>query len=135
MTPQPEQPHVVGREESIEYRDEKGNLLDPEQVAALQREGKVSFSTRYETRTRVYDPDGKLIEGDDSHAPPHPDVEGQNPETGARPGSSDEQQQSPVSDKPASAAGEEGSVRNEKQNNSGQPKPASEGKEATKQAS
>jgi dolichyl-phosphate-mannose-protein mannosyltransferase len=135
VTPQPEQPHIVGREESIEYRDEAGNLLDPEQVASLQKEGKVSFSTRYETRTRIYDPEGKPLEGEDSHAPPHPDVEGQNPETGARSGASpDEQQKSHQGDKPASAAGEEGSVVNEKQKNSGQPKPASEGKEATKQA-
>jgi dolichyl-phosphate-mannose-protein mannosyltransferase len=135
VTPQPEQPQVVSHEESIEYRDEAGKLLDPEQVASLQKEGKVSFSTRYETRTRVLDQDGKQVD-EDSHAPPHPDVEGQNPETGARSGgSSDEQQKkSHGGDKPASAAGEEGSVLNEKQKNSGQPKPASEGKEATKQA-
>lgn len=40
-------------EEKVEYRDEDGNLLDEAQVAAL--EGKVSFSTRYETRTRMVD--------------------------------------------------------------------------------
>jgi dolichyl-phosphate-mannose-protein mannosyltransferase len=46
-------------EEKIEYRDEEGRLLDPEQVKAL--EGKVSFSTRYETRTRLVDAQGNEI--------------------------------------------------------------------------
>lgn len=48
-------------EEKIEYRDEDGNLLDEEEVKAL--EGKVSFSTRYETRTRLVDAAGNEIEG------------------------------------------------------------------------
>lgn len=47
-------------EEKIEYRDENGVLLDEEQVKAL--EGKVSFSTRYETRTRLVDPQGNEIQ-------------------------------------------------------------------------
>jgi len=47
-------------EEKVEYRDDQGNLLDEEQVKAL--EGKVSFSTRYETRTRVVDQMGNEIE-------------------------------------------------------------------------
>ena len=46
-------------EEKIEYRDEEGNLLDDEQVQAL--EGKVSFSTRYETRTRLVDEFGNEV--------------------------------------------------------------------------
>lgn len=46
-------------EEKIEYRDENGQLLDEEQVKAL--EGKVSFSTRYETRTRLVDAEGNEI--------------------------------------------------------------------------
>ena len=46
-------------EEKVEYRDENGNLLDEEQVRALQ--GKVSFSTRYETRTRLVDEAGNEI--------------------------------------------------------------------------
>ncbi|KAK1810896.1 Dolichyl-phosphate-mannose--protein mannosyltransferase 1 [Friedmanniomyces endolithicus] len=46
-------------EEKVEYRDEEGNLLDEEQVKALQ--GKVSFTTRYETRTRLVDAAGKEI--------------------------------------------------------------------------
>ena len=46
-------------EEKIEYRDENGVLLDDEQVKAL--EGKVSFSTRYETRTRLVDEAGNEV--------------------------------------------------------------------------
>ncbi|KAH9818536.1 glycosyltransferase family 39 protein, partial [Teratosphaeria destructans] len=46
-------------EEKIEYRDEAGNLLNPDQVKAL--EGKVSFSTRYETRTRLVDSVGNEL--------------------------------------------------------------------------
>ncbi|KAK4555376.1 Dolichyl-phosphate-mannose--protein mannosyltransferase 1 [Recurvomyces mirabilis] len=46
-------------EEKVEYRDDQGNLLDEEQVKAL--EGKVSFSTRYETRTRMVDAQGNEI--------------------------------------------------------------------------
>ena len=39
-----------------------GNLLDEEQVRAL--EGKVSFETRYETRTRLVDEFGNEVEED-----------------------------------------------------------------------
>lgn len=46
-------------EEKIEYRDEAGNILNEEQVKEL--EGKVSFSTRYETRTRLVDANGNEI--------------------------------------------------------------------------
>jgi len=80
---------VVRKEERIEYRDESGRVLDDDEVSALA--GKVSFKTRYETRTRVVDGEGnEIYEGlVDAHgdaeehgvAPPHPDVEGQNPET------------------------------------------------------
>jgi dolichyl-phosphate-mannose-protein mannosyltransferase len=80
---------VIAREEKVEYRDQDGNLLDEEQVKAL--EGKVEFRTRYETRTRVVDADGNEIpmpEGgwpDDLNeagvAPPHPDVDGGDPNT------------------------------------------------------
>ncbi|KAF1814530.1 protein mannosyltransferase 1 [Eremomyces bilateralis CBS 781.70] len=86
VTPQVEQPPpvvdgqvVIGREENVEYHDEHGNTLNDEQVSALQ--GKVSFQTRYETRTRIVDADGNEI-SNEGVAPPHPDVEGQNPETG-----------------------------------------------------
>lgn len=72
-------------EEKIEYRDEEGNLLDDEQVAALQ--GKVSFSTRYETRTRLVDEVGNVIQegaaGDvqDGELPAPPKAEGVDPKT------------------------------------------------------
>lgn len=54
-----QQPQGGVTEERIEYRDDQGNLLDEEQVKAL--EGKVSFSTRYETRTRLVDAQGNEI--------------------------------------------------------------------------
>jgi dolichyl-phosphate-mannose-protein mannosyltransferase len=74
----------------VEYRDQDGNLLDPEQVKAL--EGKVEFKTRYETRTRVVDENGNELQmpedgwpqnylGGEQVAPPHPDVEGVDKET------------------------------------------------------
>ena len=73
--------NVVSREEKVEYRDQDGNILDPEQVKSL--EGKVSFKTRYETRTRLVDAQGnEIIQPDDAGvAPPHPDVEGVDRET------------------------------------------------------
>lgn len=75
---------VVSREERVEYRDQDGNLLDDEQVKALQ--GKVSFKTRYETRTRVVDSAGVEIDhGEASVAPPHPDVDNVDRETVAIP--------------------------------------------------
>lgn len=83
MTPQAiADQQVIAREEKIEYRDEEGNLLNEEQVAAL--EGKVSFKTRYETRTRVVDAYGNEIENNvpEEVAPVHPDV---NPETAGVP--------------------------------------------------
>lgn len=94
---------ILSREERVEYRDQDGNLLDEEQVKALQ--GKVEFKTRYETRTRIVDangnevpppaggeqqvpvnPDGaidgaSLAASPEGVAPPHPDIEGAEPET------------------------------------------------------
>ena len=89
---------VRGTEEKIEYRDEHGNLLDEEQVKAL--EGKVSFQTKYETRTRVVDDAGNELyvhvqerDAEDDGAaeaagvaPPHPDVEGADAMTAAEGG-------------------------------------------------
>ena len=78
MTPRPDT-----QEERVEYRDEEGNLLDEEQVKEL--EGKVSFSTRYETRTRLVDADGNevhdglLEEEEEGFAGTY--AEGGNPET------------------------------------------------------
>lgn len=90
VTPQQEAafPIRAEPEQKIEYRDENGNLLDPEQVKAL--EGQISFETRYETATRIVDeygneissgidvdipPNAQRIPG--GVAPPHPDVDGQ----------------------------------------------------------
>lgn len=75
---------ILSREERVEYRDQDGNLLNDEQVKAL--EGKVSFKTRYETRTRLVDSQGNEIPQEQvpqepAVAPPHPDVEGPDRET------------------------------------------------------
>ena len=73
---------IVSREEKVEYKDQDGNLLSPEQVKEL--EGKVSFKTRYETRTRLVDAAGNEIPipaEEAGVAPPHPDVDGSNRET------------------------------------------------------
>jgi dolichyl-phosphate-mannose-protein mannosyltransferase len=51
---------VVGTEEHVEYRDQDGNILDEEQVKEL--EGKVEFETKYETRYKMLDDDGKPID-------------------------------------------------------------------------
>jgi dolichyl-phosphate-mannose-protein mannosyltransferase len=81
--PLPPNKRLVHTEERIEYRDQDGNLLNEEQVKAL--EGKVEFKTRYETRTRLVDAEGNEIllpaDGEQQQeaagvAPPHPDVEG-----------------------------------------------------------
>ena len=110
---------VVAREETIEYRDQDGNLLDEAAVAAL--EGKVEFRTEYEVRTQLVDEQGRKVAGSgeaEGVAPPHPDIDGADPETKAPHGSEivDNEQ---VSSKGA-GAGDEGAA-----------KPASEGLEAT----
>lgn len=110
------EPRVVSKEEKVEYRDQNGNLLDPEQVAAL--EGKVEFQTKYETRTRLIDEAGNEIE-EGVVAPPHPDVEGVDKETVKKDDDSAVPQDA--------AASQEG----EKESAQKQAKPASEGKEAT----
>jgi dolichyl-phosphate-mannose-protein mannosyltransferase len=111
---------VIGKIESVEYRDQDGNILNEEQVASLAKAGSVSFQTRYETRTKLVDAQGREL-GEEVHAPHHPDAEGQNPETFGQGG--DEL----PGDKPASVIGDEKSV----QRDEGKPKPASEGNEAT----
>jgi len=114
---------IVKREESVEYRDQDGNLLDEEQVKAL--EGKVEFKTRYETKTRVLDAAGNEIEvlqeevAQAGVAPPHPDVEGANSETKQKAGSEEV---------PKEASS---SKDGEKEAEHSLPKPASEGNEAT----
>lgn len=114
-------PSIRGKKARVEFRDQNGNVLPESLVAHLQKEGKVSFETRYEYRSRLANGhevdvvDGKV-------APPHPDVQGQNPET------VEKKEQQPVKDIPAPAAGEESSVE---ESSSPEPKPASEGNEAT----
>lgn len=77
--PPPPAQRVLSREQRVEYRDQDGNILNEEQVKAL--EGKVEFKTRYETRTRVIDDKGNELPVpiDESlagkEAPPHPGAE------------------------------------------------------------
>lgn len=72
--------HVIHSEERIEYRDQDGNLLDEEQVKAL--EGKVEFHTRYETRTKLLDADGnEILPSEVPESVAGPLVDAPNPET------------------------------------------------------
>ncbi|OCT44197.1 Dolichyl-phosphate-mannose--protein mannosyltransferase 1 [Cladophialophora carrionii] len=112
---------VIAQEEKVEYRDQDGNLLDEAQVQALLAEGKASFQTRYETRTKLVDEQGNEINPSDV-APPHPDVEGQNPQTKGVP-----EEQANKSPAEAEAGG---SVK--KGDDEGKAKPASDASEATK---
>ncbi|KAI1445197.1 glycosyltransferase family 39 protein [Annulohypoxylon stygium] len=120
---EPQGQKVIGREERVEYRDQNGNLLNEEQVKAL--EGKVEFKTKYETRTRVVDADGNEVEVPVEElaaagvAPPHPDVEGANQETKKL------VQDDPIPKEASS------SKDGEKEAERSVPKPASEGNEAT----
>jgi dolichyl-phosphate-mannose-protein mannosyltransferase len=119
---------IVSREEKVEYRDQDGNLLDPEQVKSL--EGKVSFKTRYETRTRLVDAAGNEIPmpaEEAGVAPPHPDVEGVDRETVGIP-------EPDVQDKPAAQREVKADESKEKSVEMSDPsvaKPASEGNDAT----
>ncbi|KAH6887920.1 family 39 glycosyltransferase [Thelonectria olida] len=122
---QNEQHRVLAKEEKIEYRDQDGNLLDPEQVKAL--EGKVEFKTKYETQTRVVDEAGNEIQAPEGGwneeelvgvAPPHPDVEGANSETVK--GKADDKAEPPQASKDGEKEAEES-----------KPKPASDAKDAT----
>ncbi|KAI1339270.1 dolichyl-phosphate-mannose-protein mannosyltransferase 1 [Xylariaceae sp. FL0016] len=118
----PQGQKVLGREEKIEYRDQDGNVLNEEQVKAL--EGKVEFKTRYETRTRVVDANGNEIYNqaeevfDAPVAPPHPDVQGADQETKKI------AKDDPI---PEASSSKDGEKEAEKK----APKPASEGNEAT----
>ena len=122
---------ILSREEKIEYRDQDGNLLDEDQVKSL--EGKVSFSTRYETRTKVVDAQGRKIAdgpaGAEGFAPPHPDVD-REPETAAD-ASGAAGRDSPATVSPDDDIAKEKSIDKAK-SKSGSPRPASEGREATK---
>lgn len=52
---------LLRREKRVEFRDEAGNVLDPELVASLHKEGKISLETRYETRDRYLDEKGNEV--------------------------------------------------------------------------
>lgn len=110
------EPRVVSKEEKVEYRDQHGNILNAEQVKEL--EGKVEFETKYETRTRVVDDQGKEIPSA-GVAPPHPDVEGVDKETVKADAKDDT-----VKDAAASRDGE-------REAEDAKARPASEGKKAT----
>jgi dolichyl-phosphate-mannose-protein mannosyltransferase len=124
VTPEAKYPHLHGSKARVEFRDQHGNVLDEDLVASLQNEGKVSFETRYETRTRLskgHEVD--IVDGQvPPPVPPHPDVEGQNPETVG------EQEKQHADDIPASVAGGE---RSAEKADIPEAKPASEGNEAT----
>ncbi|KAJ6178439.1 hypothetical protein N7519_008900 [Penicillium mononematosum] len=116
-------PKIAGSMARVEYRDQNGQVLDENLVASLRAEGKVKFETRYEPGQPLQNAhevpvvDGQL-------APPHPDVQGQNPETGSAP------EDSVPPESPASVA--DGNERSVEQSSSMEAKPASEGNEATK---
>ncbi|CZR64148.1 related to dolichyl-phosphate-mannose-protein mannosyltransferase [Phialocephala subalpina] len=119
---------VVSREEKVEYRDQDGNLLSPEQVKEL--EGKVSFKTRYETRTRLVDAQGNEINPPPEAAgvaPPHPDVEGVDSSTIGK--AEPESQAEPNAQKEVKA--DESKEESIAKSDTGAAKPASEGNEAT----
>lgn len=119
--PIPPGQRLVKREERIEYRDQDGNILDEEQVKAL--EGKVEFKTKYETRTRMVDSGGNEVEvpiNEAGVAPPHPDVEGVDSQTVQKKGAGDE------SIPPAKE-----SIEGDHEAKAKKPKPASEKKEAS----
>ncbi len=127
VTPQPSVDEAsIRREEKVEYRDQDGNLLNEEQVSSL--DGKVSFQTRYETRTRIVDAAGNEIAdglaGAEGFAPPHPDAD-RIPETAV---------DLPESSFSPATASENDDISKEKsaEKNNGKPKPGSEGNEATK---
>lgn len=116
-------PKIKGSMARVEYRDQNGKILDEKLVASLRAEGKVKFETRYDAGHKMENAhevpvvDGQL-------APPHPDVQGQNPETGSAP------EDSVPPESPASVAdGNESSVEYQR---SMEARPASEGNEATK---
>lgn len=126
----PPEPKILSKEEKIEYRDQDGNLLNDEQVKAL--EGKVEFQTKYETKTRVVDEQGREVPMPEGGwpdnmvggvAPPHPDVEGVDKET-AKAENAEAPKEAPKEEAVASSDGE-------KEAENLKAKPASEGQEAT----
>ena len=133
VTPQPPPAeNVISKEEKVEFRDQVGNLLNEDQVSAL--EGKVSFNTRYETRTRILDTHGNQLEegmiaNEGGIAPPHPDVDRQ-PETVKDPVADEEEgkREYPATASPEEDISKEKSVEGKEK----KAKPASEGGKKTK---
>ncbi|CAK3793415.1 glycosyltransferase family 39 [Lecanosticta acicola] len=115
-------------QEKVEYRDEEGNILNDEQVAALQ--GKVSFSTRYETRTRLVDQmgnevdDGSLPGEDEGAAKP----DGVDPATAGRDVGEGEPSTAPAANEAGEDVKKEQSIRDAKAT----PEPESEAAKATR---
>ena len=130
----------LGKLENIEYRDPDGNLLNDEQVRALQNQPGVSFSTKYETRTRLVDDNGREVGLADGHIKdgdpvPHPDTEGRNPNTaGMEMAQKDIEKMVPDSPPTVDAVGDVGKERSLENDRkaSGKPRPGSERDEATK---
>ena len=135
--PVPKDLPVVSKEERVEYRDENGRILNEDEVAALA--DKVSFKTRYETRTRVVDAQGNeiyegLVDARDAAeehgvAPPHPDVEGRNPETAEAPAASEASELPPTVE-----VVEDQQKEQSIEQDAGEAKPASEAQGATQEA-
>lgn len=120
MTAKQDEANIINREETVEYRDQDGNLLDEAAVKALMAEGKAKFETKYETRTRVVDELGNEVP---PVAPDHPDYEqGQNPDTKGIPAGKGQS-------RPADAQAEAESVEAERNKEA---QPASDANEATK---
>jgi dolichyl-phosphate-mannose-protein mannosyltransferase len=118
VTPKKDEANIINREETVEYRDQDGNLLDEAAVQQLLAEGKAKFETKYETRTRVVDEAGNEVK----NAPDHPDEQGQNPNTKGVPAGKGQSE-------PAQAQAEAGSVEGAGKYEA---QPASDANEATK---
>lgn len=116
-------PKIQGSMARVEYRDQNGKVLDENLVASLRAEGKVKFETRYDAGHKMENAhEVPIVDG--QLAPPHPDVEGQNPETGNAP------EDSVPPESPASVV--DGNERSVEKPISMEAKPASEGNDATK---
>ena len=116
--------HEDNGKETTEYQDQDGKSLNEAQVKEL--EGKVSTSTKYETKTKVLDSEGRVVARGEGVAPPHPDAE---PGTKGIPDK--DGHKSPPRVPPGADVEKEKSVE---KSDSGQARPASDAKQATKEA-
>ena len=122
VSPLVAQPQKIVYDDKVEYRDAEGNAINEAQAKEL--EAKASFTTKYETKTRILDADGHVIMVDGSGVAPPPNVDPGTkgiPEKDAR--------DSPPSVSPESDIKNERSIEKE---DAGKPKPGSEANEATK---